>query len=85
MAIDIEFEWQAVFNESGGKEVKVGEEVFGMINLGARADAGAIVQQIEQRIVSFVAWEPTVWSGVQLPERADLKALPASDRSGFTP
>ena len=72
MAIDVKFEWQAMFHESGGKKVKVGEQVFGVINLGARADAGAIVQQIEQRIVSFVAWEPTVGSGVQLPECADL-------------
>lgn len=77
MAIDVKFEWQAMFHESGGKEVKVGEQVFGVINLGARADTGAIIQQIEQRIVSFVAWEPTVGSGVELPECADLEALPA--------
>lgn len=84
MAIDIKFEWQAMFNESGGKKVKIGEQVFGVIDFGASADAGAIVQQIKQRIVSFIAWEPTVRSGVQLPERADLEALPAPDRSGFT-
>ena len=85
MAIDIEFEWQAMFNKSGRKEIKVGQEVFGVVDLGAGANARAIVQQIEQRIVSFVAWEPTVGSGVQLPERADLEALPTTDRCGFTP
>jgi len=47
VAIDVKFEWQAMFDESGGKEVKVGEQVLTVIDLGARANAGAIVQQIE--------------------------------------
>ena len=72
-----------MFGESSGKKVQVGEQIFGMINPGAGADAGAVIQQIEQRIVSFVAREPTVGSGIQLPERADFKALPATKRSGL--
>lgn len=44
VAIDIEFQWHAMFNESGGKEVKVGEQVFSVVNFGAGADAGAVIQ-----------------------------------------
>jgi hypothetical protein len=85
VAIDVKFEWQAMFKESGGKEVKVGEQVFGVIDLGARANAGAIVQQIQEWVVSFVARKPPVRSGIELPECADFEALPAPDGSGFTP
>lgn len=82
MAIHIEFERQAMFGESGGQKVEVGQQVFGVINLSAGADAGTVIQQIEQRIVSLVTWEPTVRCGIQLPECADLEALPAPHRSG---
>lgn len=82
MAIHVKFERQAMFGESGGKKVQVGQQVFGVINLGAGADARAVIQQIEQGVVLFIAWEPTMRSGIQLPERANFKALPAANRSG---
>ena len=47
MAIHIEFKRQAMFGESGGPEVEVGEQVFGVIDLSAGADAGTVIQQIE--------------------------------------
>ena len=81
VAIDVEFEGQAVFGEGVGQEVEVGQEVFAVVDRGAGAEAGAIIQQIEQRIVPFVAWEPAVRGGVELPERPDLEALPAAQGS----
>lgn len=83
MAVHVEFKRQTMFSEGSGKKVQVGQQVFGMINLGAGADAGAVIQQVKQRIISFVAREPTVRGGVELPERADFEALPAADRSGL--
>ena len=83
VAIHIKFQRQSMLGEGGGEEVEVSQEVFGVINFGAGANAGTVIQQIEQRIVSFVAWEPTVRRGIQLPERTDLETLPAADGSGW--
>ena len=84
VAIDAEFAGQAVLGESGGQEVEVSQEVFAGINGGAGADARAVVEQVEQRVVFLVPGEPTVRGGVELPERADLQALPAAHRGGRT-
>ena len=73
-----------MFDESGGQKVQIGRQIFGVVNFSARADAGTIIQQIQQRIISFVAWEPAVRGGIQLPESAHLETLPAADGSGLT-
>lgn len=82
VAVHIEFEGQAVFGEGGGEEVEVSQEVFALINLGPGADARAVIEQIEERIIFRVAGEPAVGRGVELPERAGLEALPAAQRGG---
>lgn len=78
VAIHIEFQGQAVFAEGGGKEIEISQEVFAVIDFGAGADAGAIIEQVEQGIIFLVRRKPAVRRGVQLPERAGLEALPAA-------
>ncbi|TNC94765.1 MAG: hypothetical protein FD118_4209 [Rhodocyclaceae bacterium] len=82
VAVHIEFERQAMFGEGGGEEVKVSQEIFTVINGGASADARTVIEEIQQGIKFFVAGEPAMGRGVQLPERADFQALPAADRGG---
>ena len=82
VTIDVEFERQPVFGKGGGEEVEVSEQIVVVINGGPGANARAVIQQIEERIIFPVAGEPAVGRGIQLPERADLQALPAAQRSG---
>ena len=83
VAIDIKFQRQTVFGEGGGEEVEVCEQIFAVINGGSGADAGAIIQQIQEGIVFRVARKPAVGRGIELPERADFEALPAAPRGGW--
>ena len=82
VAIDVEFEWQAVLEEGGGEEVKVSEQIFAVIDGGSGADARTVIEQIQERIIFRVAGEPAMGRGVELPERADFQALPAAHRGG---
>ena len=84
VAIDIKFEGQTVLGEGGGQEVEVGEQIFAGINSGSGADARAVIQEVQKRIVSFISGEPAMGRGVELPEGADFQALPAAQRSGRT-
>ena len=81
VAIDVKFQGQAMLGESGGQEVEVSEQVFTVIDRGSGADARAVIQQIQERIMFSVAGEPAMRRGVELPERADFQALPAAHRS----
>jgi len=83
VAIDIEFERKAVFGKSGGEEVQVSEQIFPVVDGGTCADTGAIIQEVKQWIISLVPRKPTMWGGIQLPERPDLEALPAASGSGW--
>ena len=51
-----------------------------MVDGGAGADAGAVIQQIQQWVMAFVIGKPAVGCGVQLPERSRFEALPAPGR-----
>jgi hypothetical protein len=83
MAVDVEFEGQAVLQKGRRQEVEVGEQVLAVEDPGARAEAGAVVEQIKERILAtMVMLEPGVRRGVQLPESAHLEALPATGRRG---
>jgi len=79
VAVHIEFERQAVFGEGGGEEVKVSEQIFTVINGGTGADARTVIEEVQQRIMFFVAGEPAMGRGVELPEGANFEALPAAD------
>jgi hypothetical protein len=64
VAIDIEFEGQAVFTEGGGQKTQVGQERFPMEELCAGADAGTIIEQVQQRVVSMDTGEPGMRGGI---------------------
>ena len=78
VAIDVEFEGQAVLGEGGGEEVEVRQQVFAVIDGGSGADARAVIEQIQERIVFRVAGEPAMGRGIKPAECADLEALPAA-------
>ena len=80
--IDVDLERAAVGQESGGEEIQVGEEEFPVIEFGGDEHAAAIVEHIEHGKVQGGVGEPVMGGGVQLPEFADLRALPAADRRG---
>ena len=82
--IDIELEGTAVSQEGGGEEIQIGEEEFTIIEFGADEKTAAIVEHIEHGEIEGAAWEPVVGGSIELPEFADLRALPAADWSqGF--
>lgn len=82
MEVHVEFQRQAVFEEGGGEEVVIGQEVFVLVEFGAGEEAAAIVEHVEHGEESFAGREPAVGRGIELPEFADLGALPAADGGG---
>ena len=77
--IDVELEWPAVGQEGGGEKIQVGEKEFSFIEFGAHEEAAAIVEHIEHGKVERAEREPPVGGGVELPQLADLRALPATN------
>ena len=47
MVIDIELERQPVFHEGGREEIKVGEQVFRLVNSGGGKDPAAIIEHVD--------------------------------------
>jgi hypothetical protein len=78
VTVHVEFAWQTVFGKGGGEEVEVGEQILTRVDRGPCADPGAIIQQVQQRIVAFVPWKPAMRGGVQLPQCPGFEALPAA-------
>ena len=62
--------------EGGGRKIQVGEPEFAFVKLGTGAAAAAIIEQVEPRVGDVSAGKPGLGRGVQLPEFADLGALP---------
>jgi hypothetical protein len=84
MVVDIEFQREAVGEESGWEEVEIGEEIFVVVEAGANAEAATVVEHIEQGEEFGPGGEEAVRSSVELPEGTDFGALPAADwRAGF--
>ena len=79
--IDADLQRPVVSQESGGEEIQVGEQEFPVVDFGADEDAAAIVQHIEHGKVQRAGGKPAMGRGVQLPEFADLGALPTAHRS----
>ena len=79
--IDIELEGAAVGQEGGGEEIQIGEQELTIVEFGADEKTAAIIQHVEHGEVEGAAWEPVVGGGIELPEFADLRALPAADGS----
>jgi len=76
--IDVDLQGSAVDQESGGEEIEIGQEEFSAIEFGTDEYAGAIVEHIEHGKVQRAPREPAMRRSVQLPEFADLGALPAA-------
>ena len=81
VVIDVDFQGQAILAEGRGQEIEVGQQGFTLIDFRAGKDAAAIVEHVEHGKGLWAAGEPAVGRGVQLPEFADLAALPAPNRS----
>ena len=82
--IDMELEGTAVGQEGGGEEIQIGEQKFTIVEFGADEKTAAIVEHVEHGEIEGAAREPVVGGGIELPELADLRALPAADGSqGF--
>jgi hypothetical protein len=78
--IDVDLQRSSVAQESGGEEIEVGQEEFSTIEFGSDEHAAAIVEHIEHGKVQRASGEPAMGRSVQLPEFADLGALPATHR-----
>jgi len=79
--IDVDLQGPAVGQEGGGEEIQVGEQEFPVIDFGADDDAAAIVEHVKHGKVQRAAGEPPMGRSVQLPEFADLGALPSAHGS----
>ena len=76
--INVDLQWPAVRQESGREKIQVGQEEFSAIEFGTDKEAATIVEHIEHGKVQRAGREPTMGRSVQLPEFADLGALPAA-------
>lgn len=79
--IDVNLQRPAVGQEGGGEEIQVGEQEFPVIDFGADEDAAAIVEHIKHGKIQCAGREPPMGRSVQLPEFADLGALPSAHGS----
>ena len=76
--IDVDLQGASVDQERGGEELQIGQEEFSAIEFGADEHTAAIVEHIEHGEVQSAWGEPAMGRSVQLPELADLGALPAT-------
>ena len=77
VVIHIEFQRQPPFDEGRRQQIKVGQQVFRLVEFGAGEDARAIIQHVDHWEGLAAVGEPGMGRGVQLAEFADLAALPA--------
>jgi len=83
VAVDVEFERQAVFAKSRREEVEIGQKVFAVEDARAGGKPGAVVEQIEEGILTTMMMsEPSMGRGIELPESAHLEALPPAGGGG---
>lgn len=79
--IDIDFQGQAILQESGGQEIQISQEQFPFIDFGAGEDAAAVIEHVDHGKEVGRVGEPRVGRGIQLPELTNAAALPTLDRS----
>ena len=82
MIIHIERQRQAVHFKSTRQKIQIGGQVFVFIKPCTCDDTAAIIEHVEKREPRGIRTEPSVRRHVQLPERADLPALPTPDGGG---
>jgi len=76
--IDVDLQRSAVDQEGSREEIEIGQEEFSAIEFGTDEHAGTIVEHIEHGKLQRAQREPAMGGSVQLPEFADLGALPAA-------
>lgn len=80
MVIHVELKRTTVLSKGGGQEIEVSEQQFTFVEFGTGKEAAAIIEHIEHGESGFGLRKPTVRRSIQLPEFADLGALPAAHR-----
>ena len=78
MVIDVDLQGSSVAQERGGQEIKVGQQEFAAIDFRSDEQAATIVEHIEHGKVQQTWGKPAMGRSIQLPEFADLGALPAT-------
>jgi hypothetical protein len=78
--VDIELEGSPISQKGRRQEIEVGQQEFPVVEFGADKQTAAFIEHIEHREVGVGVGKPRVRRGVQLPEFADLGALPAPHR-----
>jgi hypothetical protein len=78
VVIHVELQRPAVGQEGGWQEIEVGQEQFPVIKFRADEKAAAVIEHVEHREVERELRKPRMRRGIQLPEFADLRALPAA-------
>ena len=78
MVIDVDLQWSSVTQERGGQEIEVGQEEFAAIDFGTDEHPATIVEHIEHGKVQGTWGKPAMGRSIQLPEFADLGALPTT-------
>ncbi len=78
VVIDVELQRASVRQEGGGQEIKIGKQQFALVEFGAGEEAAAIVEHVEPGEGELGVREPAVGRSVQLPQFADVVALPAA-------
>lgn len=81
VVIDVDFQRQPVIVESGGQQIKVGQQAFGLVDSGGGENSTAIIKHVDHGEGLRAVGKPAMGCGVQLPEFANAAALPAPDRS----
>ena len=81
VVIDVKLERTSMGEKGGGQKIEIGKKEFAFVNPGAGEKTAAIIEQVEHGKGDFGMGEPAVGRGIELPEFADLGALPAANRS----
>jgi hypothetical protein len=77
--VHVEGQEPSVGLEDAGEEVEWCTERFAGVEAGAGVVVGGLIQDIEQDLFVWASGQPSVGSGILLPEGAPVVGLPAFD------
>jgi hypothetical protein len=80
VVIDVELERPAISQEGCREKIQIREQQFALIQFRAHEKAAAVVEHVEHGKVEGAEGKPVVGGGIELPEFADLGALPPAHR-----
>lgn len=81
VVIDVKLERASVGEKGCGQKIEIGKKEFAFVEFGAGEKTAAIIEHVEHGKGGFGIREPAMRRGVELPQFADLGALPAADGS----